>query len=177
MRTVEPDIGSMSSVRLMDKHRHLGSWISDSGSLLPELKHRVGWARAALRPLRKPVFRCPGVSAASRAFLYRSLISSRACHNVGALSGMLAGELDAWQASLLGPCKALSSRPAFAADAHVDAATICREAGLPAPIALLRIERLAVFGQFLATGVPVPGTCWKLPWVARVVGFRTVLEL
>ena len=147
-----PDHGCMATVRLVDRYKHLGSWICDSSSLLPEIRYRLAYARSALRPLRKPVFARPGVSSEARTYLFQSLILSRACHNIGALSGLTEGEWDVWQAGILGLYKVLLPRPEFTADAHVSSREICRRASLPAPAALVRIERLRLLGQLVEKG-------------------------
>ena len=147
-----PDHGCMATVRIVDHYKHLGSWICDSSSLLPEIRYRLAYARSALRTLRKPVFARPGVSEVARTYLFRSLILSRACHNIGALSGLTEGEWDVWQEGILGLYKVLLPRSEFAVDAHVSAPEICRRALLPAPVALVRNERLRLLGQLVEKG-------------------------
>ena len=149
-----PDVGCMGTLRLVDRYRYLGSWICDTGSLAMEIKFRLDYARAALRPLRRPVFQREGVSALARTYLFRSLVLSRAIHNIGAWGGLQAGEWDAWQLGLLGLFKALIPRHLVRPEAHVTASAICGYAGLPAPAAIVRIERLRLLGQLVSVGAP-----------------------
>ena len=71
---------------------------------------------------------------------------------VGALSGLSSGKWDAWQAGLLGLYRTLLPRSDFRPDDHVGSATLCSQAFLPAPVAVVRVERLRLLGQVLEKG-------------------------
>ena len=142
--------GPPLSIGTTTTYRHLGSIISSDGSLLPEIRRRLGEAFAAGRPLRKQVFGNPRLPLHVRVTLFRSLVLSRLLHNCGAWPVLQKGEARAWQGGVLRLYKLLLTGKAGTHDAHNTAQGICTGATLPSPAQLLHLERLRLLYQ-LAT--------------------------
>ena len=142
--------GPPLSIGTTTMYRHLGSMISCDGSLLPEIRRRLGEAFAAGRPLRKQVFGNPRLPLHVRVTLFRSLVLSRLLHNCGAWPALGKGEARAWQGGVLRLYKLLLTGAAGAHDAHTAAPEICTGAQLPSPAQLLHFERMRLLYQ-LAT--------------------------
>ena len=142
--------GPPLSIGTTNLYRHLGSMISCDGSLLPEIRRRLGEAFAAGQPLRKQVFGNPRLPLHVRITLFRSLVLSRLLHNCGAWPVLQKGEARAWQGGVLRLYKLLLTGAAGIHDAHNVAQEICTGVQLPSPAQLLHIERLRLLYQ-LAT--------------------------
>ena len=144
-----PDVGSAHTVGCVPIYKHLGSFVDMSASLLPDINRRLGQAGSLIRPLRKRVFGDPHVALSTRRMIFRSLVLSRALVNVAAWSGMRIAEKLAWQSGVLHLYGALLVGPQAKHDAHVSHRELLRAVGLPAPIDLLRLERLRLLAQLL----------------------------
>ncbi|CAE7940177.1 GTPBP4 [Symbiodinium sp. KB8] len=144
-----PDVDSAHTVGCVPIYKHLGSFVDMSASLLPDINRRLGQAGSLIRPLRKRVFGDPHVALSTRRMLFRSLVLSRALVNVAAWSGMRIAEKLAWQSGVLRLYGALLVGPQAKHDAHVSHRELLRAVGLPAPIDLLRLERLRLLAQLL----------------------------
>ena len=142
-----PDYGPMQHISCVDAYRHLGSLVHDSANLKVEVQRRLNQARAALKPLCRPLFARRDVTAAAKHNFFRSYVLSRLLHNVGSWSGMQAQDKHTWQAGVLHLYRCMLPRPVVARDAHVTSASLCQYALCPPPLALVRIERLRLAAQ------------------------------
>ena len=178
-----PDNGGMQSLACVDAYRHLGSMLHDTGSLLVDIRRRLQQARMALQPLRKPLLGRKDLSQQAKHNFFRSYVISRLLHNVGAWSGMLIQEQHAWQSGILGLYKAMRPRPVVQPDEHLSSVELCQFALCPAPLVLVRIERLRLAGQ-LARQVDVAllsvldaavgnSACWLTALMEDIVWARS----
>ena len=146
-----PDQGNMQALACVDAYRHLGSMLHDSGSLMTEIRRRLQQARIALQPLKKPLMGRKDLTQRAKHNFFRSYVVSRLLHNVGAWSSLQIQEQHAWQSGILGLYKAMRPRPITRPDEHWLSADLCRAAICPAPLALVRIERLRLAGPPFGT--------------------------
>ena len=145
-----PDIGCMQQVNITRTYVHLGSVIDASMNLLPDIKRRLCLATEAAKPLSRAVFRNLSVPLEVRAILFRSLVLSRLTHNVGSWTGLTLSEQAAWQKGCMRLYRFLV--PAKAAAEHLDCARLCAMTMMPAPLQLLRLERLRLLNQCALKG-------------------------
>ena len=146
-----PDEGSVRVLRLVRDYRHLGSLVDAGGGLGPEIGRRLGEAKSSAKPLYKHVFGNADVDIHERRILFRSLALSRALHNVGAWAGLSKHELRCWQQGIFGLYRFLVPARVLRDSPNITHAQLLRRVGLPAPVTLLRIERLKMLAQLLST--------------------------
>ena len=142
----------MQQISCVDSYRHLGSLLHDSASLRVEVYRRLNQARAALKPLYKPLFARRDVTGTAKHNFFRSYVLSRLLHNVGSWSGLQAHDKHTWQAGVLNLYRCMLPRPTVARDAHVSAANLCQHALCPPPLSLVRIERMRLAAQLAVSG-------------------------
>ena len=145
-----PDTGCMQKVGIVRTYVHLGSCIDAAQGLTSDIRRRLLLATEAAKPLARAVFRNIGVPLDVRATLFRSLVLSRLTHNIGAWSGLTKTEQAAWQKGCMRLYKYLL--PARLASDHLDSGTICARTSMPAPLHLVRFERLRLLGQCASKG-------------------------
>ena len=144
------DVGHMNAVSLVRTYVHLGSVVEAQGSLIFDIRRRRKQSYLAAKPLAKPVFRDPLVPLSVRFYLFLSLVLSRCSHNIGGWSGLSHGNLPSWQSGCLQLHQYLL--PSKLHTKHLTTLDICKLAGAPPPLVLIRLERLRLFGQFSAKG-------------------------
>ena len=168
-----PDIGCMQQVSIVRTYVHLGSVIDASMNLLPDIKHRLRLATEAAKPLARAVFRNLSVPLEVRATLFRSLVLSRLTHNMGSWAGLTLSEQAAWQKGCMRLYRFLV--PAKAAADHIDCVRLCAMTLMPAPLQLLKLERLRLLNQCAIKGFSsllqlVEGTVGSSPcWLAEAL--------
>ena len=140
----------MQRVGIVRTYVHLGSVLEALGSFRFDIRRRLRQSHEAAKPLARQVFRNEWVPLQVRSTLFRSLVLSRGTHNVGAWSGLTKGELSLWQAGCLGLYRHMI--PSSRCASHLTMAQICALAQLPAPIVLIRFERLRLFAQVTCRG-------------------------
>ena len=145
-----PDIGCMRRVSIVRTYVHLGSVIDASMNLLPDIRRRLCLATEAAKPLSRAVFRNLSVPLEVRAILFRSLVLSRLTHNVGSWAGLTLSEQAAWQKGCMRLYRFLV--PAKAAADHIDCARLCSMTLMPAPLQLIKLERLRLLNQCAIKG-------------------------
>ena len=135
-----PDVGVIQWVRLVRDYTHLGSDIDVTGRLRSDIRRRIGFAKAASSPLKRRVFGCRQIPLPVRRTIFRSLVLSRATHNIGAWSFMNLSSKQAWQ----GGCITLYRHLLCGAEVtgRFHNAALCKKLGLPPPLALIRFERV-----------------------------------
>ena len=140
-----PDIGPGAVIGVTLEYKHLGSIICSDSSLRPDIRRRIGEAATVAKELRKRVFAHPSVALRTRCCLFRSLVLSRATHNIGAWATLSQKEGLMWQGGLLRLYKALLVGVQH--DSRLTQTEICDRAHMPAPLHVLSIERLRLLGQ------------------------------
>ena len=148
-----PDVGPGAVIGVTLEYKHLGSTVCSDSSLRPDIRRRIGEAATVAKELRKRIFAHPGVALRTRSCLFRSLVLSRATHNIGAWASLSQMEGLMWQGGLLRLYKALLVGVQH--DSHLTQADICDQAHMPAPLHVLSIERLRLLGQ-LSRAAAVP---------------------
>ena len=144
---VMPDIGPVVCVRVVPEYVHLGSVVEWSGSLTPVIEQAIDGAVALARPLRRHVFSNRDAPIAVRVLLFRSLVLSKALYGTGAWAGLTKGEALQWQAGVTRLLKFLVPYKDVREDPKISLLWLLRAVRLPAPIVLLRLERLRLLRQ------------------------------
>ena len=186
-----PDEGCMQRVSIVRTYTHLGSSIDASLSFASDIQRRLRLATDAAKPLARTVFRNAQVPLDVRVTLFRSLVLSRLTHNIGAWSGLTKSEQASWQKGCMRLYKYLL--PAAATREHIDSVRLCKLAGMPAPLHLLRFERLRLLGHCaskgfesllqLLEGTIGSSTCWvaeamaDVQWLISLRPVPSALEL
>ena len=140
-----PDVGPGALIGVALEYKHLGSIVCSDSSLMPDIRRRIGEAAAVAKELRKRIFAHPGVALQTRRHLFRSLVMSRATHNVGAWATLSQMEGLRWQGGLLRLYKALLVGVKH--DSRLTQTDICDRACMPTPLHVLSIERLRLLGR------------------------------
>ena len=123
-------------------YKHMGGIVDASQSILGEIAARSGPAFAEAAALRRPIFAVGSVSLSKRAWLFRSLVLSKATYNVGTWHGLMRQEEKAWCRQVIRMYRVLidhgDAREAAAWPHHVIAGKVC----LPHPLALIAVARI-----------------------------------
>ena len=156
------------------QYRHLGTLLTHTGSLLPEVRSRLAVARATLGEGRRKVFCCAQVVLARRVTLFQVHVMSALLSGVGAWPEL--GK-EAWHVFEQGITsmyrQLLRIRPGC--DQHWSRDAIFVACNAPSPTDSLEAERLRFLGQLLRGG---PDAAWALLQhdPAAVAGFRGALR-
>ena len=140
-------------IHFTSTYQHLGGRLDRSLSLMPEIKSRLGSARAEIAALKRHFFRSPDVSAEARAILFRALVLSKCLYNVGCWRELSRSEGKAWRHGVAALYRSLipaqEQQQATTWSHHFLAAKV----GTPHPTALLSAMRC----QMLDHVVPSAG--------------------
>ena len=142
----------------MDPYKHLGSIISFSGTMLPEIQARVSRARASFGEGRKKVFACPHIALGKRVVLFQQHVLAAMLAGAGAWPLLCKGAWKLLDSCLTSFCRQMLRIPHWA-DQRRTRASIFSECGLPDAGDLLHAERLRFLGQLARTG---PDAAWAV---------------
>ena len=122
---------------LVPRYKHLGSIVVHSGSLLPEIRHRVSLGQAAFRAGRRKLFACKQIPLERRASLFRTHVLSTIMVGAGSWPELSGQEWAAFSGGLIGLYRQLLGLRAEG-DWHLTEAQLVSRAGLPPPQACCR---------------------------------------
>ena len=145
-------------VDVVPTYRHLGSIISFSGSLLPEVRARVSRAKAAFGEGRRKVFACPHIALPKRVSLFRQHILSALLAGAGAWPTLCQGSWQLLEKCLTSFCRQMVRVPHWA-DQHWGRDRLFVTCDMPKAEDLLASERLRFLGQLVRTG---PDATWAV---------------
>ncbi|OLQ00491.1 hypothetical protein AK812_SmicGene16849 [Symbiodinium microadriaticum] len=145
------EFGSSVDVDVVPSYKHLGSIISFSGTMLPEVQGRVSRAKASFGEGRKKVFACPHISLAKRVTLFQQHVLSAMLAGAGAWPYLCKGAWKLLDSCLTSFCRQMLRIPHWA-DQKRTKASIFAECGVPDTSELLHAERLRFLGQLARTG-------------------------
>ena len=132
-------------VRVVHNYKHLGTMYASGGRMVPEIRQRLGEAKAEFRLNRKKIYSQGKMTADRRIRLFRALIMSGLQYNAGIWPALTKQETTHFANGLL----SLYSSLAFAiwgeATYQWRDEKILTKLGLPAPNDLLRMARLRHF--------------------------------
>lgn len=132
-------------VRVVHNYKHLGTMYASGGRMVPEIRQRLGEAKAEFRLNRKKIYNQGKMTADRRIRLFRALIMSGLQYNAGIWPALTKQETTHFANGLL----SLYSSLAFAiwgeATYQWRDEKILTKLGLPAPNDLLRMARLRHF--------------------------------
>ena len=152
------EFGSSVDVDVVPSYKHLGSIISFSGTMLPEVQGRVSRAKASFGEGRKKVFACPHISLAKRVTLFQQHVLSAMLAGAGAWPYLCKGAWKLLDSCLTSFCRQMLRIPHWA-DQKRTKASIFAECGVPDTSELLHAERLRFLGQLARTG---PEAAWAV---------------
>ena len=135
------------------KYCHLGGIVHHSGSLLPEVKSRVGQAWTAFRQRR--IFGSAYVDARDKATLFESVVLSALSFATGIWSLDKATDLAPIQPALLQMARImLKPRYSFEQACHLPPVFVFALARIPQDGTILHVERLRHFALLVRLGPP-----------------------
>ena len=140
------------------QYRHLGTLLTHTGSLLPEVKARLGLARATLGEGRRKVFCCAQVLLSRRVLLFQVHVMSGLLAGAGAWPWLGAAAWGAFEQGITAMYRQLL-RIRHGSDQHWSRDSIFVACGAPTPADSLAVERLRFLGQLLRNG---PDEAWAL---------------
>ena len=155
---VFPDHKGMLWLDLVPRYRHLGSIVSYSGSLLPEVRHRLSLGQAAFRAARRKLFACKSIAMARRAALLRSHVLSVVLVGSGSWPSLSRQEWTCFSGGIISIYRQMLGLRAEQSWNLTEAQLISR-VGLPSPAALLHAERLRFAAQLVRSA---PEAIWAL---------------
>ncbi|CAE7410216.1 unnamed protein product [Symbiodinium natans] len=155
---VWPENAGLARLDLVTRYRHLGSYLTHNGSLLPDIRYRLALGRAAFREGKRKLFACQQIALGRRAQLFRVHVLGVVLAGTGAWPQLNAQEWSAFSGGLIGLNRRLLG-PSATGTWHMTEAQILAWTGLPAPRALLHVERLRFLGQLVRSG---PAAAWAL---------------
>ena len=139
---------------LVHRYKHMGGIVTVSGDMLPEVRERAGQCADALRTLRGPVLRNPGVSLKARDAIGASLAGSGLVYNAQAWTPLGALALAAFETAHMRVLREVAGLQDHREGMATDAAVV---AAIPAHTAaeVLAAARLRCLPRLLEYGPPV----------------------
>ncbi|CAE7540367.1 unnamed protein product [Symbiodinium sp. CCMP2592] len=146
------------SLDAISTYKHLGASLSYSGSMLPEIRSKLGAARAAFREGQKSVFCSCRMHLRKRASLFRVHVLSVLLAGAGAWPELCCGGWRLFEQGVFAMYRKLLRIPHHE-DQHVCKWRIVSLLGLPTPAELLHVERLRFLSQLVCAA---PDEAWAL---------------
>ena len=143
---------------LVPDYKHLGSYISHSGCMLKEIRHRLAAGRSALKEGKQRLFACRQIPLARRVSVFKAHVLSAVLSGVGtwpALNGQEATLFTGGLISMYRQLLCLRVEGGFSCTI----VQILDKVGLLPPSALLHLARLRFLGQLVRSG---PDPAWAL---------------
>ncbi|CAE7890796.1 unnamed protein product [Symbiodinium microadriaticum] len=143
---------------LVPDYKHLGSYISHSGCMLREIRHRLAAGRSALKEGKQRLFACRQIPLTRRVAVFKAHVLSAVLSGVGtwpALNGQEAALFAGGLLSMYRQLLCLRVEGGFSCTSN----QILDKVGLLPPLALLHLARLRFLGQLVRNG---PDPAWAL---------------
>ena len=138
-------------IPLVGHYRHLGGFVTRSGSRLPELRVRTAGALSKLKPLRRLLVH-QGLQKEQRSRLIKSLGLSVFTLNAGTLFALTQGEYQVWQAGIHKIYQSLLQRKTDGEVQHCTMYQLADAMQSPMPMELMYLCRLRLLVHLLRTG-------------------------
>ena len=139
-----------NSIPVVRSTVYLGSMLDDKASLGPELAYRDREASGAMKALRRAVAKAPNKDIPPKLYLLDSLSVNAALYAAGTWYAMTKAELSRLQCHYIRRYRGLLRMPRYEAGGPSDLAVLAR-AGRPTVATIVRVSRLRLFGQLLAS--------------------------
>lgn len=128
-------------VLIVTHYKHLGGFITKSGSKFQEIRIRAAATMAKLKPLRK-LLKSPVLAIEKKRLILQSMGVSVLTLHSGTWFNLTQSEFAAWQAGVFRTYQMIQPRQADGQVPHTQFYKLASEAGLPMPMELLYIQRL-----------------------------------
>ena len=138
-------------IPIVSHYRHLGGFLTRSGSRLPELRVRIAVAMSKLKPLRR-VLAHSGLPNHHKAYLVKCLGLSTYTLHAGTFFNLTQGEFLQWQAGVHRIYQMMVSKPRDGSVRHHNAYQLADMMQSPMPMELMNIYRLRLFVHILRAG-------------------------
>ena len=139
-------------LRVVDKYKHLGTWLTTGAKLVYELRSKFAIAHATLTKYRVAIFGNPALPLLKKIQLFRSLILSAITFSIGAWHTLRPVEYRQYIAGFYRLYKRLGRLHFGIAVFHWSHARLCYELGLEPPETHLAIGRLRYVQQIMREG-------------------------
>ena len=138
-------------IPIVGHYRHLGGFITRSGSRIPELRVRTVGALSKLKPLRRILVH-EGLQKEQRSRLIKSLGLSVFTLHAGTLFALTQGEYQVWQAGIHKIYQSLHQRKANGEVQHCTMYQLADAMQSPMPMELMYLCRLRLLVHLFKTG-------------------------
>ena len=128
-------------VPIVTHYKHLGGFITKSGSKFQEIRIRAAATMAKLKPLRK-LLKSPVLAIEKKRLILQSMGVSVLTLHSGTWFNLTQSEFAAWQAGVFRTYQMIQPRQEDGQVPHTQFYKLASEAGLPMPMELLYIQRL-----------------------------------
>ena len=128
-------------VPVVTHYKHLGGFITKSGSKLQEIRIRGAATMAKLKPLRK-LMKSPDLEVEKKRLILQSMGISVLTLHSGTWFNLTQSEFTAWQAAVFRTYQMIQPRQADGNVPHMHFYKLASEAGMPMPMELLYVQRL-----------------------------------
>ena len=139
-------------------YKHLGSTVAFSGSLIPEVRTKMGLARGAFKEGKRLIFCARHLDLDKRVTLFRSHVLSIVLTGAGSWPSLCQTSWRLYEKGLFALFRQLLRVPRSAPQ-QISRPRILARLGLPSPLDLLQGERLRFLGQLARSG---PDQAWAL---------------
>ena len=138
-------------IPMVGHYRHLGGFVTRSGSRLPELRVRTAGALSKLKPLKRLLVH-QGLQKEQRSRLIKSLGLSVFTLHAGTLYALTQGEFQVWQAGVYKIYQSLLPRLATGEVQHCSMYQLADAMQSPMPMELMYLCRLRLLVHLFKTG-------------------------
>ena len=152
------DSTPMVSLSAVACYRHLGSMVTFNGSLIQEVRTKMGLARGAFKEGKQTVFCTRCLDLDKRVALFRSHVLSIVLTGAGSWPILCQTSWHLYEKGLFALFRQLLRVPRSAPQ-QLSRQRILARLGLPSPLDLLQSERLRFLGQLARSG---PDQAWAL---------------
>ncbi|CAE7738079.1 unnamed protein product, partial [Symbiodinium microadriaticum] len=152
------EFGCSVDVDVVPYYKHLGSVISFSGSMLPDVKGRVSRAKASFGEGRRKIFACPHIALTRRVTLFQQHVLSALLAGAGSWPTLCQGSWKLLESCLTSFCRQMVRIPKWA-DQRWTRNELFVACDLPVLGDLLHAERLRFLGQMARSG---PDAVWAV---------------
>ena len=145
--------GPPTPLSLVASYKHLGVYQAPAGRLGPEVKYRIGQARAAFHEARRKVFKNRSISVSRKAHILEATVVSKLVQGAGSWPRLAKVDQQAFDATLWSFYRALLCLPKQG-DQALSGLACCALVGLPTPGVVLQRARMQYLRQLVGSGPP-----------------------
>ncbi|CAE7307735.1 unnamed protein product [Symbiodinium necroappetens] len=145
--------GDPTPLSLVASYKHLGVYQAPAGRLGPEVKYRIGQARAAFHEARRKVFKNRAISVSRKARILEATVVSKLTQGAGSWPAISKADRQAFDATLWAFYRAMLCLPKLG-DQTLSGLACCALVGLPTPGVVLQRARMQYLRQLVCSGPP-----------------------